>query len=174
MAVKLCKGCGIYKPTEFFGKNSRSKDGLDWRCKKCKAETARAYIHSEKGERARRAYYENHKSDHMEYKKEKRKIYAEQNPEKVRCRLLLGNAIRKGYIPKPENSRHWYNHWEFHHPDHNRPYYGVWLSPGKHRLVDMGKEECPPCADYTDTVMQYVLRDWGLAALKAKGIEVEG
>jgi len=160
--MKLCRGCGRTLDESEFTKNKRSPDGLDWRCRNCKREHSRKYIYSEKGIETRQKYYEQHKSDHMEYKKTKRNIYAEQNPEKVRARWLLGNAVRKGYIPKPENSRTWHNHWEFHHPDHSRPFYGVWLTPSEHRLMELGQIPCPECVDYTEIVRQRVLADWGL------------
>jgi hypothetical protein len=126
------------------------------------------YHLTEKGKATRRAYYEKTKHKHFEQKRIKRKIYANNHPEKVRCRHLLGNAVRRGYIPKPEQDE-WSNTMDFHHPDHSRPYYGVWLTRSEHRLVDLGKTPCPPCSDYTDAVVEGLSKDWGicLAALKA-------
>lgn len=99
---------------------------------------------------------------HLAYKREARKRYAAKYPEKVRARLLVGDAIRMGFIKPLEESRNWHNHFEFHHPDHSRPYYGVWLSRKDHTAVERGRKECPPCVDYSDYVKLALLKKWGL------------
>lgn len=164
--LKYCRGCGKNQPIYQFTKNKRSPDGRDWRCKSCKAGLLKKYIHSDKGKETRRRYYERTKTRWMELKREKRTIYAKDNPEKVRARQLIGNAVRRGYIPKPEDSRDWYNRWEFHHPDYSRPYYGVWLLTPDHRNVEYGNMECPACTDYSDVVRKNLLKDWGLAVME--------
>jgi hypothetical protein len=159
---KYCNGCKQWKPKMYFPRNKRSKDGFDWRCKDCKREQARKYIRSERGRETRRRYYQLHKPEYTESKRQKRAEYAAENPEKMRARHLVGNAVRRGYIDKPENDRNWHNRWEFHHPDHTRPYYGVWVSPSEHRLIENGEMECPPCTDYTEQVYRRLMEDWGL------------
>ncbi len=161
--MKLCRGCHRVLDESEFTVNRRAPDGLDWRCRLCKREQALRYLQSERGQQTRQAYYDKHKSDGLERRRERRKEYAEANQEEVRCRWLLGNAIRRGYIQRPNGGRNWRNNWEFHHPDHSRPYFGVWVSPSEHRLIDMGKAPCPPCADYTAQVRERVLADWGLS-----------
>lgn len=99
---------------------------------------------------------------HLAYKREARRKYAAKFPEKVKARILLGEAVRMGFIRRPGESRNWHNKFEFHHPDHSRPYYGVWLTPKDHRLVDLGRKDCPPCVDYADYVKSMLLKKWGL------------
>lgn len=160
--MKLCRTCSRQLPETEFTKNKRSPDGLEWKCRECKRVEIRRYLQSERGKQARRKYYEAHKSDHMEYKRKRSAEYKIVNPEKVRARWLLGNAVRHGFIPRPEASRNWQNNWEFHHPDHKRPYYGVWVTPPDHRLIDLGKKECPPCKDWISEVRNGVMREWKL------------
>lgn len=161
-SMKFCRGCQRSLPESDFSRNNRSSDALDWRCRRCKAQQQQQYIHSDKGRITRQAYYAANKGSHTDRKRQRRKQYSEENPEKVRARWLLGNAVRRGYIDKPTNDRHWYNNWEFHHPDHSKPYYGVWVSPSDNRLIDLGKKLCPPCTDYTERVREKLLSDWGL------------
>lgn len=120
------------------------------------------YHKTKRGREKMRIYRELHKSNHKEYKRRKRAEYALANPEKVRARRLLGNAIQKGFIPRPEANRTWHNHWEFHHPDHSRPYYGVWVTPSDHRLIDLGKKDCPSCKDWVSEVRNGVMKEWDL------------
>lgn len=99
---------------------------------------------------------------HLAYKREARKRYAVKYPEKVRARLLIGDAIRQGFIDPPENSKNWHNKWDFHHPDHSMPYLGVWLSRKDHRLVEHKKIMCPPVTDYKDQIKKRLLEKWGM------------
>lgn len=39
--MKFCKKCNEEKDEEFFGKNSKSKDGLSYSCKKCEVKRIR-------------------------------------------------------------------------------------------------------------------------------------
>jgi len=99
---------------------------------------------------------------HLAYKREARRRYAAKYPEKVKCRWHLGEAVRHGFIKAPEQSRNWHNKFDFHHPDHSRPYYGVWLNKKDHWRVELGRLACPECVDYTDYVRMMVLKKWGL------------
>jgi hypothetical protein len=159
---KRCTGCERVLFKLNFTKNKKSPDGLEWNCKSCKAKQIAIYTNSEKGKAKRREYYEQTKQRWFDLKREKRATKAEENPIKSRARQLIGNAVRRGYIPKPEFGEDWYNRWEFHHPDHSRPYYGVWLRTPDHRNVELGNMECPLCTDYSEIVMKNLLEDWGL------------
>lgn len=160
--MKLCRTCSRQLPETEFTKNSRSPDGLEWKCRGCKRIEIQKYINSEKGMATRKAYRDAHKNDHKEYKRKKRAEYALAHPERVRARWLVGNAVRHGFIPRPEASRTWKNRWEFHHPDFKRPYYGVWLSIRDHKLLHRGKLQCPTCKDWTGEVRSGIMREWGL------------
>lgn len=123
------------------------------------------YHLTQKGRATRRAWYEKNKKRHMDRKLAVRREYARKNPLAVHARYLLGQAVKMGYIPRPpgERTRTWGNRWEFHHPDHSRPYFGCWLKAPEHRLVHLGKMPCPECTDYEGSVKYQVLRSWGLA-----------
>jgi hypothetical protein len=158
---KRCTGCERVLFINSFTKNRKSPDGFEWRCKDCKSKESSKYINSDKGRASRRSYYEKTKSRWFDLKREKRAAYAEENPEKIRARQLIANSVRRGYIPKPEQGENWFNRWEFHHPDHSRPYFGVWLRTPDHRNVELGNMECPPCTDYSEIIMKNLLEDWG-------------
>jgi hypothetical protein len=128
------------------------------------------YHLTERGRATRRAYALRHREKENADRRRKRTEYANRNPQKVRARWLVGNAVRKGYLTPPETDRNWHNRWEFHHPDHSRPFYGVWLSPSEHRLVDMGHIPCPLCVDYTEHVRQCVLLEWGLLGVDVSNL----
>jgi hypothetical protein len=122
------------------------------------------YHRSEKGRAKRREYYERTKDRQRELKKAHRHMRKKADPAKVRARQLVGNAVRAGYLPRPDAiDRNWRNRWEFHHPDYTRPYCGVWLTFQDHRAMECGERECPPCTDWTETVAAAVRRDWGLS-----------
>jgi hypothetical protein len=121
-----------------------------------------AYIHSEQGKAIRRAYAERTRERWAARKRERRAKYAEANPQKVRARLLIGNAVRRGYMEAPSDERNWHNQWEFHHPDHARPYYGVWMRMNYYKAMHRGALECPPCIDYTSRVWARLHDEWGL------------
>lgn len=119
------------------------------------------YHRTERGKAKMKAYREAHRKEHVAYKKKQRTDWTKKYPEKVRARLLVGDAVRYKLMEKPEEGE-WRNRWEFHHPDHLRPYYGVWLRRRDHSKVEAGKSPCPPCTDYTDIVRNGVLKKWGL------------
>jgi hypothetical protein len=130
------------------------------------------YVRSDKGQETRRRYYEKTKQKDHERKRARRAIYAQEHPDKVRARSLFGKAIKHGFIKRPDDKPNWHNRWEFHHPDHTRPYYGVWVNPSEHRRIDAGQVECPRCHDYTQDVLRLLLDEWGLSSSLAKLTEV--
>jgi hypothetical protein len=116
-----------------------------------------------KGKIYTRKYRKINASKHAEYKRQARKRHAEKYPDKIRCRRLVGAAVRNGFIQPPiDNLRNWHNHWEFHHPDYSRPYYGLWLTKKTHRLIDARKLECPAATDYLPQVERRLRTKWGL------------
>lgn len=163
--MKLCRGCERILDESAFTRNSRAADGLEWRCRDCKRDEARRYYLSDKGRQKKRAWAESHKDEMNARRTRQRherfgKRYGD-NPVKVRARILIGKAVRRKYMVAP-NGNHWWDRWEFHHPDHTRPYYGVWILKQDHDLIEHGLKECPPCADYTEDVKRKLLGDWGL------------
>jgi len=60
---KLCSKCREWKGESQFGKNRRSKDGLQWRCKECESKCARTrYERIRKGGRRNLRYEERHRT----------------------------------------------------------------------------------------------------------------
>jgi hypothetical protein len=163
--MKLCRGCDRDLPESEFTKNSRAKDGLSWRCRECASKQSLKYVKSDKGKAARRQYYEKTKHKAADRKRERRHAYAKDNPEKVRARSLFGKAVRHGFISRPDTEPDWYNRWEFHHPDHSRPFFGTWVNPSEHRQIDAGSAPCPDCTDYSPDVLNGVLIEWGFIPL---------
>lgn len=159
---KFCNGCNRDLPIDAFPKHKNGKDGLYSRCMECKRKTTREYMRKPEAIAKKKERYEATKTNHFEVKRKRAKLYRESNPEKTRARNLIGNAVRKGWITRPEESRNWHNRWEFHHPDYSRPYYGVWLRTPEHRLVDLGEMECPECYDYSGLVYEGVKKEWNL------------
>jgi hypothetical protein len=69
------------------------------------------------------------------------------NPKRELAEGRFRFAIKRGWIKRPEGK-------QFHHPDYDRPYYGVWVTPMEHRQIHVGWIECPPCVDYESEVRQ--------------------
>lgn len=64
LGAKRCPTCGVGKPKSDFTKNVYSKDGLDWQCRKCMANTLAAFKvacpeRAEKRRSSSRDYYYN-------------------------------------------------------------------------------------------------------------------
>lgn len=67
--TKICKKCGRELPLECFGKDKRSKDGLQHWCKSCKKQHNKQY-------RAEHAeYFKQWRADNAEHKKQYNKQY---------------------------------------------------------------------------------------------------
>ena len=83
MNVKICKKCGIEKPStsEYYPKSKTSKDGVQNTCKECVKERTKKWRLENKDRlnQYKQKWYE----DNRDYVKEKRKIYYEQNREKI-------------------------------------------------------------------------------------------
>lgn len=70
--IKKCGNskCALSKPIECFGKNKRSKDGFDYRCKECRVKSMKEYTLNHRHERL--AY-------NKEYKRKNRDVISEYN-----------------------------------------------------------------------------------------------
>jgi hypothetical protein len=126
---------------------------------------AARYFQSEKGKATKRRWAEDHKDEVRAHRRRQLATGAYAvDPEHQRARMLIRNAVRRGLIAKPEGTKSnpWFQRWEFHHPDHTRPYYGVWLLNSDHKKVEKGLMECPPCTDYSDAIRTAILREWDL------------
>ncbi|RDJ35314.1 MAG: hypothetical protein DWQ19_10900 [Crenarchaeota archaeon] len=81
--MKICSKCKLELPFDSFSKHSRSKDGLYYCCKICKAKEDREYRarHRDKIKKKKHLYYEQNK-DHIKCKTVR---YQKHNPDKVKA-----------------------------------------------------------------------------------------
>jgi hypothetical protein len=94
--LKVCATCGVEKPIEEFGKNSKSVDGLRYSCKECRRSE---YIESAEIKKAqsKERYYskraeigvknKQYKNDHAEWYREYAKKYYQANKDKIKERV---------------------------------------------------------------------------------------
>lgn len=162
VARKMCTGCNKSLSIAEFNRNKRSPDGLDWKCKTCQKIWSKKWCDSERGRLYRAQYRKGEYEHHKEYKKAHRRKMALKHPQKVRARWLIGNAVRHKFIAPPISNRNWHNKYEFHHPDHSRPYYGCWVLHKDHVAIEKGLLACPPCIDYVDIIRDGLAREWNL------------
>jgi 5-methylcytosine-specific restriction endonuclease McrA len=80
MDGKKCSKCGEVLPLEAFGRNRRSKDGMDGRCKECRRQ------YSKENAEARREYSRQYYQDNLEKIKEYSRQYRKDNAEKIRVK----------------------------------------------------------------------------------------
>ncbi len=78
---------------------------------------------------------------HYEGIKARREATKEQNHTRDLAQYRFRFAVKRGWIARPEGM-------EFHHPDYERPYFGVWVTPLCHRRIHTALAECPQCVDY--------------------------
>ena len=106
--LKRCGICASDLPPSEFHRDSRAKDGLQWRCKSCK----RQYRESrrEQGQVYAKQYRETHRDKIREYNEQ----YQENNPVKVKAwdrqyrdthREKINKARRASYYANPEKPR---------------------------------------------------------------------
>lgn len=83
MNVKICKKCGIEKPStsEYYPKSKTSKDGVENTCKECVKERTKKWRLENKDRLSQ--YNQKWYEDNRDYVKERHKIYYEQNREKI-------------------------------------------------------------------------------------------
>jgi len=107
---KHCYSCGETKSKDCFAIASYSADGLRSVCKTCDVEKATNYRKTEKG---------------REYVKRKSKLYHgnEKNKKKIKAKQLIGSAVRRGDIIRPDNCSECDSsvRVEFHHDDYDKP-----------------------------------------------------
>src|SRR3990167_6199459 len=80
--MKLCTKCSVVKPIEMFCKSKSTRDGLQWRCKSCSKEYARAYNAKFPGNCTARLKI--WRSENREKNRATKKAWRNKNKEKVR------------------------------------------------------------------------------------------
>jgi hypothetical protein len=151
---KQCNVCKEYKLLSEYTKVSKARDGHNWSCKECIRIKSKQYTQSDKGKETRRNYYLKSKGKFNELRRDKRR--------KTDARKFIGKAVKQGYIEKPETTRDWYNRWEFHHTNYDKPYLGVWVTGENHKKIHNKELECPKPTDHTFQVIGGLMNDFGL------------
>lgn len=118
---KKCSDCQIYKTLDAFCKDKSTKSGLNQRCKECATKKA--------VEREANGLYDKRRDYFLRYQKQ----YRKENPEKVKARILVKEAVTRGEIIKypciecgDENSTG-------HHPDYSKPLCVIWYCQMHHQ-----------------------------------------
>lgn len=130
-----CRGCGsLYSPTPGYLKSR-------WHmCQPCITER---HFQKQLVKQAKTI-----QTDRLRAYNRERMRRARQKPEikpKQRANQAISRAVKLGYLHRPTGTN-------FHHPDYSRPYFGCWVTPREHRLIHVGRMECPPCHDYTEEI----------------------
>lgn len=90
VVTRRCSQCKSIKPLDQFTKNRSKPLGHNYECFPCAADSSREYYEK---------YHENHKNEFAVY----RQRYKENNPEEIKARQVLNNAVRDGKILRPES-----------------------------------------------------------------------
>ena len=144
MAAKRCFRCQrVLDLTEFYG-HPRSSDGLMGKCKRCHcadtdANRRRKLEDYARRERERyhgdRAYREKKLESSARWRAANREVvkrnssaWSKRNPEKVRARLLVAEAIRRGELVRGRCADCGVRRGiQGHHEDYSRPLEVTWL-----------------------------------------------
>ena len=111
---KRCSKCKEIKPLSEFCKHKSYKDGHRYWCKLCESQWHRKYLQTKGGKAAIRAYNRTeqgrqaHKRANKHYQQsEKGKAaierYQQNQPEQIKARIAVREAIRKGHLPRPDS-----------------------------------------------------------------------
>ncbi len=132
MSSKRCFKCGEEKPLTEFYKHSGMADGHLNKCKQCAKQDA-AKHRAENIDRLR-AYDKQRATDPARKQRASRIVrrWREENPDRRRAQVLLGNAVRSGRV-RPHLCWVCGCKAEAHHPDYSRPLDVVWLCPPHHK-----------------------------------------
>jgi len=121
---KRCSTCKETKPLDEFSREKRAKDGRRSQCKVCASALQKVYDQTEKRKATKKAYFQTDKG------KAAMARYKETNPEKIKAKDIVNNAIKAGKLSKPTecprcgNSK---NRIEGHHKDYSKPLEVEWL-----------------------------------------------
>lgn len=114
--TKYCKGCGYDLPRAMFARQTAAPDGLQYKCRDCKAEL-------DKDWRARNP--ERCAERHSRYE-------ALRNPQKKKAKDLARNAVRSGKITKLPCCVCGSDKSQAHHEDYSKPLDVIWYCQRHH------------------------------------------
>lgn len=145
--MKTCSNpeCGKTKPLSEFSRDKRSKDGLQSRCKACRAAWDAAY-HKANRQIIRdwmRLYYENNRERIAEYRKNYRRMHAKEHSARDKAKY----AIRAGkLVAEPCESCGAEENVDAHHDDYSKPLDVRWLCRSCHTLLHAQLKITGTCA----------------------------
>ena len=86
MIMRNCSKCSTQKPFEAFYKNKNVKDGYNWHCKECCAKYAAVYNRSDKFKEYNKQYFQKHKEELMELRRDYLREYHEENKVRLKAK----------------------------------------------------------------------------------------
>ena len=143
---KICSKCGIEKPDSEFKKDSKSKDGLYFRCKECDREYRRKY-YAENRERIRKQYNDRYKNDesyrekvHQQNKTsyQTHKVKRNQHEKDYRNELQKVVDSLKTPCSKCGETRLWLI--QFHHINPKEKHFQIQATHSKEKLEEEAKK----------------------------------
>ena len=150
MSTKKCSFCKKYLDLEDFHKNHKTKDGLQYICKKCASIKFRIYSekNKEKIRDTRRKYRIKNrdmikfynKKHHDKNKKNrilKNREWKKKNKEKAHAHDCLNHAVRDGKILKPNKCEKCGRKVKIsgHHEDYTKPLDVIWVCYSCHSII---------------------------------------
>ena len=168
MEKKVCKKCGIEKPTSEYYKHNGIPDS---KCKECAKEYSRRYQkeHLEETRKYRKKYYEEHKEEfrarnkawiennreaHRKHCRESNKKnhektmermrkYSADHPEKSKANGIVSKKIKQGKLNKPDRCSICgeTGYIEAHHDDYSKPLDIIWCCKKCHWKLDEARRE---------------------------------
>lgn len=96
IGFKTCGQCREVKPTDAFGKNTRTKDGLMWECSECAKERKDLYRQREEVQGREREYRKRY------YQQNRQRLLAMNAEWRAQNREYLNEYTRKRYAENPD------------------------------------------------------------------------
>lgn len=161
---KYCSGCDETKDADRFGRNRKSRDGLQGWCKDCMREYQREYIQSKNGKLVRWQYAQSDKSKAARKKytqSERGKVIRRQwsqsdvgkeslrrnqarhvakHPDRAKARVAVSHAVKMGHLPHISTrdcESCGDQAQEYHHPDYGEQLGVIPLCRDCHVLIDV-------------------------------------
>lgn len=128
--MKNCPKCEKEKDVKEFNKSKAEKDGLNCWCRECHAEYCKPYKKSKKYKEYQKQYRQTESC--KEAMKRGRKKYVERNPEKIKAKNAINNAIAYGKMDRGACEICGESNADGHHPDYSKPLDVKWLCHQHH------------------------------------------
>jgi len=141
--MKVCIKCGQRKDVEQFYVHRKMSDGRLSKCKECTKADVRAnrlarisyyrQYDRERGNRQPHGYGKEFYRTNRQSVLESKKAWANENADKKRAHIAVGNALRDGRLIKQPCERCGkIEHVQAHHDDYSKPFDVMWLCTTHH------------------------------------------